>query len=144
MKPFLAAQSQAISGAVEIGAEWQEISAAELLKASQPRHYVWLETGQIETFDSRDPEHQTVVFKNGQRGKIEAFLFDDQGESYELMVGMTGGGIGLSRKLPPRATVEPPQTEPDFPLGRTYTKLKIRSSLPIHCDKITWIGSTPK
>lgn len=82
---------------------------------------------------------------DGRKTRIEAFLFDDKGESYELQIGGTGGGVTLTRKF----VIEIIDGKADytflnFPTDRVYVKLKIRSEIPLKFDSIEWRGSKPK
>lgn len=87
---------------------------------------------------------ETLILEDGRRTKIEGFLFDDRGESYELHIVGRGGGIMLRRKISDKTTdAEPDYTSRNFPSDRVFTKLKIRSEIPLKCDKIEWINSKP-
>lgn len=132
---------QPISGAVEIGTDWVEITPPTPLKSVQSQQYVSVE---MKGADMWEEDLKTVKYKDGRKGKIEAFLFDEKGQSYELEIGGISGGVNLARKLPPRTPDAPPRVEPDFPRDRLYTRLRIRSEVPIRSEKIEWVCTTPK
>lgn len=138
---------QKVSGSVQIGSEWTEIKPPEPLKSSARIHKISVRTGAVETFDETDKTGQTIKFKNGESGRVESVLFDEQGNGYELSlagIGGAGDGFYLGRNLPPRNPDEPPRKEPDFPYDKTYVRLKIRSNVPFQSEKIEWIAETQK
>lgn len=132
---------QAISGPVEIGTEWVEITPPAPLKSVQSQQYVSVTMKGADTWEQ---DLKTVKYKDGRKGKIEAFLFDEKGQSYELEIGGIGGGVDLARKLPPRTPDSPPRVGPDFPHDRAYTRLRIRSEVAFRSEKIEWVCMTPK
>jgi hypothetical protein len=142
--------SQPISGALDVGGEWSEITPPAPLKSSKVRQNVYVEMSGLKSWDEESqkvivPEDgKTVTFADGRRGKIEAQLFDDRGTSYELAIYGLSGGVNLSRKRPPRSPDEKPSLEPDFPRDRTYTKLRVRSDVPFRSEKIEWVCTNPK
>lgn len=135
-----------ISGSVDIGSQWLEIIPPKPLKSIVKNHFVSVEMTGVDIFASieGDSNNKTLVMKDGRKGKIEAFLFDDKGQDYELKIIGSGRGINLGRALAPRDANQLPSEEPDFPYERVYTKLKIRSEVPIYCEKIEWDGNTSK
>ena len=141
-------QPQIISESIEINPEWKEITPPAPLKSKtliqnvslKMPESVWREA----TWDESDPKRQTLKYGDGKIGKIEAILYDDKGESYELQINAKGGGFQLGRKVAPRNPNEPPTNKPDFPTDRVYTKLRIRSDVTIRLDKIEWTGYNPK
>lgn len=140
-------KAQPVSGAIQIGNEWREIIPPEPLKSVSLIHKVSVRTDTVETFDETDKTNRTIKFKNGQSGRVEAVLFDEQGSEYELRlagIGGEGGGFYLGRDVPPRNSNKPPDREPDFPFDKKYTKLKIRSSVPFQSKKIEWISEVQK
>jgi hypothetical protein len=144
---FKDSRVQKVSDAVQISREWTEIKPSEPLKSVSRIHKISVRTGAVETFDESDKTAQTIKFKNGESGRVEAVLFDDEGNEYKLGlagIGGAGGGFYFGRKLPPRNLDEPPDKESDFPFEKTYTKLKIRSSVPFQSEKIEWIAETQK
>lgn len=145
--PLINSKAQPISGAVQIGNEWIEIKPPEPLKSVSRIHKVSFRTDAVETFDETDKTNRTMKFKNGQSGQVEAVLFDEHGNGYELSlagIGGEGNGFYLGRFLPPRNPNEPPSEKPDFPYDKTYTKLKIRSDVPFQSEKIEWIAEIQK
>jgi hypothetical protein len=145
---FLSSQPQIISEAVEVGTDWKEIVPPTPLRSKTLVHNVklimpdsiWREA----TWDESDPKRQTLKYGDGKRGKIEAILYDDKGDAYELQINGKGGGFDLGRPVKPRNPNEPPRNEPDFPADRNFTKLRIRSEVPLKLDKIEWTGYNPK
>jgi hypothetical protein len=132
---------QPISGAVSIGSDWMEISPPAPLKSVDMQQHVHLKMQGVELAEN---DYKTVKYRDGRLGKIEALLFDDKGYSYELQIVGIGVGIYLSRKRSPRPLDAPPTHEPDFPHDRVYTKLRIRSDIPIHSDEIRWVCTHQK
>lgn len=144
--PFAPIPPQTVSGPVVIGPEWIEIVPPEPLKPLVKSQWINLGYSGYNNNGYSDPETEdSLNLADGRKTKIEAFLFDDKGESYELQLAGVGNGVILDRK----AKVEIIDGEPrkvilDFPSDRVYTKLKIRSEIPLKCDKIEWIGSKPQ
>jgi hypothetical protein len=141
-------QPQEISGPIRIDSEWKEIVPSTPLKSIKTIQYVSLRMPESvwrnADWDESDPKRQTLKYGDGQRGKIEAILFDDKGESYELQINGKGGGFDLGRKVPARNPDVAPSNKPVFPTDRLYTKLKIRSDIPLNLEKIEWSGYNPK
>lgn len=137
----LSSTIQPISGAVDIGSEWIEIVPPEPLKAMQVRQEIYLEIPGVTTWSVEDGK--TVKYEDGRSGKIEGTLHDDQGQSYELAISGKSGGLYLSRKLPP-VTYDSPPLATRFPRDRSYSKLRVRSEVPVNSSKIEWVCSTPK
>lgn len=145
---FLSSQPQVISESIEIGTDWKEIVPASPLKSKNLHQSVSLKMPESiwreATWDESDPKRQTLKYGDGKRGKIEAILYDNKGESYELQINAKGGGFDLGRPVKPRNPDEPPRNEPDFPVDTVFTKLRIRSDVPLRLDKIEWTGYNPK
>jgi hypothetical protein len=141
-------QAQLISGAVEVGNEWKEIVPPAPLKSVKTIQYVSLRMPESvwknADWDESDPKRQTLKYGDGRTGKIEAILYDDKGASYELQINGKGGGFDLGRAVPARNPDAPPSNKPMFPTDRVYTKLKIRSDVPLNLEKIEWSGYNPK
>ncbi len=140
-------KAQKISDAVQIGNDWTEIRSSETLRSLAQIHKISVRTDVVETFDEKDPTNQTLKFKTGASGKIEAVLYDEQGNEYQLRVtgiGGDSGGFYLGRERAPRKPNEPPDQEPHFPLDKLYTKLKIRSNVPFEIQKMEWITEIQK
>lgn len=145
---FLSSQPQIISESIEIGSDWKEIVPSVPLKSKNLRQNVSLKMPESiwreATWDESDPKRQTLKYGDGKSGKIEAILYDDKGETYELQINGKGGGFDLGRSVKPRNPNDPPNNQPDFPTDRGYTKLRIRSDVPLRLDKIEWTGYNPK
>ncbi|MDQ6787990.1 MAG: hypothetical protein M3033_14385 [Acidobacteriota bacterium] len=148
MEKAVTTQGQQISGAIDVGSDWVEITPPAPLKSTASIQHVSLKMPEAvwrsADWDERDKERKTLKYADGRSGRIEAVLYDDKGEGYELYISGKGGGFDLARKLPARNLNEPPRTEPDFPADRLFTKLKIRSEVPLHLEKIEWVGYDPK
>ena len=141
---FVSVPRQPISDAITIGSEWIEIVPPAPLIPYATLQEVIL---RFDNYDRKnftdDLRGEILNLADGRKTKIEAFLFDDKGESYELQImatGGEGGGFTLGRKMiPDIADGKPNYKYLDFPTDRIYTKLKIRSEIPIKCSKIEWI-----
>lgn len=141
---FVSAPPQEISGATTIGSEWTEIVPPSALKPYATLQEVVL---RFDNYDRKnftdDLQGEILNLADGRKTKIEAFLVDDKGEGYQLQImgtGGEGGGFTLSRKMiPDVADGKPNYKYLNFPTDRTYIKLKIRSEIPIKCDKIEWV-----
>lgn len=141
--PFVPIPPQKISGAVEIGPEWIEIVPPQPLRPIV--HDPWITLGFLGyskgDYNDRETE-ESLNLADGRKTKIEAFLFDDKGDSYELQLSGVGGGIILGRKMKVEIIGgKQENTVLNFPSDRVYTKLKIRSEIPLACDKIEWINA---
>lgn len=145
--PFASIPPQAVSGPVVIGPEWVEITPPEPLKPLVD--YQWISLGfygeNKGDFIDFTSKGTFLILEDNKRTRIEAFLFDDKGESYELDVVGRGAGIILRRKIADKTpNGKSESTSSSFPTDRFYTKLKIRSEISISCDKIEWAGSKPQ
>ena len=143
--PFASIPIQPISGSVEIGSDWVEIVPPQPLKPYGDTNWLNLEIIDYEKDNpTNDEEGKILNLADGRKSKVEAFLYDDKGEGYELQIGGTSTGITFYRKMAINVTDGNPKYKAvRFPVDRTYTKLKIRSEIPLRCNKIEWIGSKP-
>lgn len=145
---FLSSQPQIISESIEINSDWKEIVLSVPLESKNLRQNVSLKMPESiwreAIWDESDPKRQTLKYGDGKSGKIEAILYDNKGETYELQINGKGGGFDLGRPVKPRNPNDPPNNQPDFPTDRVYTKLRIRSDVPLRLDKIEWRGYDPK
>ena len=143
---FVSVPHQPISSAVTIGSEWVEIVPPTPLKPFGSEQ--WVNLGYTEYSKSGysdGVEGTTLNLADGRKTRIEAFLYDDKGENYELQIGGVGGGVVLSRKmLVINTNGKPDYKALDFPTDRTYTKLRIRSEIPLKVNQIEWVGHNPK
>lgn len=140
---FVSVPRQELSGALTIGSEWIEIIPPAPLKTYGTRQAISVEYS-AQGFNYTDDEKGEILnLADGRKTKIEAFLYDSQGEEYELQ--MIASGFLLGRKwVKENIATTSEYIIPKFPTDRTYTKLKIRSEIPIDCKKIEWIGYNPK
>jgi hypothetical protein len=113
---FVPIPNQPISGPIEIGSEWVEIIPTNAIK---PLGF------------AKSPLNSNILLlKDGRTTQIEAFMFDNEGNSHELQIsGFGGGGFQLYR------------TNEYFPLDKTYLKLKIRSQIPLKTEGIEWVSN---
>lgn len=130
--------AQPISGPVEIGPEWIEITPPKPLQVYAS---AFITIRGID-YDSKkmhlavpDPP---VYLKDGRVTQIDAVLFDDKGESYELSISALGNGIDFTRKPADiRKVGERFRWTPvAFPEDRRYTKLRLKSDIPVRCSQI--------
>ena len=141
--PFVSVPPQTISGPVTIDSNWVEIIPPEPLRVVA--HDPWITLGYLEYsnngFSDRETE-DSLNLADGRKTKIEGFLFDDKGESYELQLFGVGSGIQIGRKMKIEiVNGKSKNIVLNFPSDRTYTKLRIRSEIPLACDKIEWINA---
>ncbi len=145
--PFVPIPTQTISGPVVIGPEWIEIVPPEPLRPTVKHNWITLGFYKENKGDFTDDiqKGEILILDDGRKTKIEGFLIDANGESYELSISGRGGGIQLTRKMTAEV-IEGRQKYKfvNFPIDRVYARLKIRSEIPLECDKIEWIGSKPK
>ncbi len=139
---------QKVSDSIDLGPEWIELYPPNPLISKASIQYISLKMSEQiwrqADWDPQDATLQTLLYENGNRGKIQAILFDDKGQSYELQIIAKGDGFDLGQKITKRTFNEPPKTAPDFPFERTYVKLRIRSDVLLHIDRIEWSGYNPK
>lgn len=146
---FVQIPRQSIAGETEIGGEWREFAApAPLVPYGSSQSVVlgFTEYDRQNFSDGRTGE--TLNLADGRKTRIEAFVYDEKGEVYELQItgiGGAGGGVWLSRKFVKKDGGSASEmTAPDFPADRNYTKLKIRSEIPLKCSRIEWVGTNSK
>lgn len=133
-----------VSGAIEIGNEWKEITPPETLRSTVKIHKFSVQTDDVKGYDTSDKNAQTLEFENGKSGKVEAILYDDKGNEYNLgIVGVGGknGGFYLGKVHEPDKR---DLKEPDFPKDRVYKKLKMRSDVTFQVKKIEWLSEVQK
>lgn len=131
---------QLVSGPVEIGPEWVEIVPPKPLIPYGIIMEVLIKFEKAEAKDiGTEYKSNIIKFPDGEKTKIEAILYDDSGKAYDLIVCGAGNGITFCRKDEtevPDGTPRP--STPDFPEDRIYTKLRLRSEMPVKIDSITW------
>lgn len=121
-----------IAGATVITSEWLEIKADPALKVSGKTPLVILK---LETDDYLpDFASQKLRYPDGTLRAPNVQLIDEQGNTFVLHLLMAqhwdrsgsnkmgGAGFGAA----------------DLPRDRSYSKLRIRSELPIKCSRIIW------
>lgn len=148
---FVSVPRQPISGPITIGAEWVEVVPPAPLRPYGNSQFVNLE---VEGFKKTgwkyyDDENTILELADDRTTNVEAFLFDNKGQSYQLEVSQTSGGPQLYRKGKIKWSGKPNFSEPDysevdFPSDRLFTKLRIRSEISLNCKKIEWVGYNPK
>lgn len=144
--PFVSIPAQPISGAVEIGGDWKEIVPPQPLEPLGATNWISLGYTGYKDFKSvRVNKENILELADGRSTKVEGFLVDDQGQSYELELNQTSDGPRLYKKGAMKMVDgKPDYSETMFPADRQFTKLKIRSDIALKLDKIEWIGSNPK
>lgn len=150
---FVPIPLQEVSGPVEIGPEWIEIVPPEpLIPYGWSQQFVLgLDENQRTNIEGMELDGKTITLKDGREIQLEAILFDDRGKSYELRISGYGGNIeGISgiwlglKPGPSEGSGDQKQEYEKPPSDRTYTKLKIKSTIPIKFNRIGWSGSVPK
>lgn len=148
--PFVPVPPQTVSGPVVIGSEWIEIAPPESLRPLGSTNWIQLGyKGFKEMKDTKIFDQSILEMADGRNTKVEAFLYDEQGSEYELELTQSSVGPELYKKGKVKWSGEPNFSQPDysdvkFPFDRVFTKLKIRSEIPLECDKIEWVGNKPK
>jgi hypothetical protein len=123
---FVSVPRQTFSGPIEIGSDWIEIIPPKPLIQYGTYSGIELDYPGYTTVKI-DDKGQLLTTADGKNTRIEAFLFDDKGESYELKVDGEGSGIVLLNL--------------EIPTDRTFTKLKIRSETSLKLNRIEWFGN---
>lgn len=124
---------QPVSGPVTLGVEWTEITPPEPLKVKYNEQSIRLTLTGVADLQ----QNNTLVLDDDRKVVIDAELIDDQGTAYKLEIGSVAGTIYASYF---RAGDYPPG--PDYPIDRTFVKLRISSNLSINVDEIRWICAT--
>ena len=144
--PFAPIPPQTISGPIEIGSEWVEIVPPAPLRPIAEHNWISLGFYGENKGDFTDDiqKGETLILADGGKTKIEGVLTDNVGENYELQISGRGGGIILTRKMTAETDGQATKYKfSNFPTDRVYIKLRLRSEIPLKCDKIEWIGSKP-
>lgn len=99
--PFVSIPAQTISGPIVIGSDWTEIIPPEPLRPIAEHNLITLGFYKENKGDFTDDirKGEILILADDRKTKIEGFLFDDKGESYELQISGSGGGIILTRKM---------------------------------------------
>ena len=142
--PFVPIPPQTVSGSITIGSSWMEIVPPKPLKPLGVTNWITLGCKNYKVFDWAENEKNILELADGRNTKIEAYLYDDRGESYLLRIYQTSNGPELHRKeLSEIGDGKNNYSTVEFPKDRVYIKLKIRSEIPLECDNIEWQGSKP-
>lgn len=132
---------QSISGAIEIGTDWVEITPPQPLKPIT-ESAVKIQYSNSDVHDSFSDDGTELILADGRKTKIEAILYDDKGKDYEL--GIVGSGSGIHFGLKPVNEIKDGRASysfPDFPKDKVFVKLRVRSRIPLKCDNIEWINT---
>jgi hypothetical protein len=132
------AGEQLISGPTQIGPIWKEFVPAEPLRVIESQQEVFLGVNGVVDWDLLDSR---FVLSDGSSGRVDAWIHDDQGGEYELSLAGIGGrgGLYLTRKAILDPMRDRPRNGPVFPADRVYTRLRIRSDLPLDVHEILWV-----
>lgn len=133
---------QPISGAVEIGSEWTEIIPPQPLKPLGKLSKINFRCS-IDDNKPIDKDGSVIYLKDGRTTKVEAVISDNKGEKFDLGIAGYGNGFIMYRKMSSEVKGEKPFFSGDFPQDRIYTKLIVRSEIPLKCDNIEWISYVP-
>lgn len=87
---FVPVPHQPISGLIEIGSEWQEIIPPKPLKPYGTMPYMVIGFNDYR-YPYADEKRERLNLKDGRQTRVEAILYDDKGESYELQISGVGG-----------------------------------------------------
>ena len=121
-----------LSGPIEVGSEWTEITPPNpLISRSGTNQRIIIFTP-LDITGSGGKDKKTLKLKDGTLTKVEAYLYDDNGKSYELFISGYGNTNVSFDNNPPNS-----REYFHFPNGQ-YIKLKIRSETPIKVEKIEW------
>ena len=144
--PFVSIPPQPISGAVEISGDWKEIVPPQPLEPLGATNWISLGYAGYKDFKSAKINKENILeLADGRSSKVEAFLIDDQGKSYELELNQTSDGPKLYKKGETKIVDGiPDYSATKFPNDRKFTKLKIRSDIALKLEKIEWLGSNPQ
>ncbi len=150
---FVQPPRQPISGPVEIGPEWLELTAPEPLIPYGKNQVIVIGFNDYDKNGaSWNEELELLNLSDGRQTRVEAFIYDDRSEEYSLTISGFGGfngGLWLSRKSEVNwdnvhNASNPEYSDVGFPQDRRYIKLRIRSEIPLKCDFIAWTGTNPK
>jgi hypothetical protein len=136
--------TQPISGPIDIGAEWTEITPPKPLRAISFSNCLIVKA---QGLDEIPDNYRSVKFPDGSTGKIEARLYDEKGNAVEFDYYVWNNkNVVTIRKKGTRHPMDggTPDANPDFPYGTTFVKVQIRSDVQLHCDSVEWRGRNSK
>ena len=122
-----------VSDSIEIGSEWVEIIPPTPLISRSGTDQEILVYTEHDVDSDFGKDMKTLELKDGRTTKIEVYLYGEDGTEYELFINGDGGGAIWFARIPPNNK----QGMIYFPNGK-YTKLKVRSEIPIKVEKIEW------
>jgi hypothetical protein len=125
-----------VSDAIEIGTDWTEIVLPTPLTARYgTQQYLELFFNTKKTMDNLGGvDWKTMKLLDGRIAKLDVFIYDENGVEYELFINTGNKGVGFSLNSPKSKDYVP------FPEVK-YTKIKVRSSIPIKIEKIEWAAT---
>ncbi len=150
---FVRPPVQPISDSIKIGPEWIEIIPPKPLIPYGKSQYILIGFPFYDrkNYSSDANKGEVLNLADGRKTKIESFIYDEIGNSYELQISGTGGNIedGMGFSLGPKLfVIEKNGSQEydaiDFPKDQVFTKLKIRSEILLNSDRIEWRGRNPK
>jgi hypothetical protein len=136
--------TQPISGPIDISREWTEITPSKPLRAVSFSNYL-IVTAQ--GLDETQDRFRSVKFPDGSTGKIEARLYDKEGNAVDFDYYVwSNQNVVTIRKRGTRVPIDGGTLDPkpDFPQGTTFVRVQIRSDAQLHCDSIEWGGHIGK
>lgn len=143
---FVPIPRQPVSGPIEIGSEWVEVIPPKPLIPYGLQQSIVIGNLDYDRGNYSDGVNGEILnLADGRKTRIEAFLYDDKGENYELQICGAGGTVFFCRKsIVKIVDGKSEYTFPNLPKDRTYTKLRIRSDITLKCEYVEWSGSVPK
>ena len=125
-----------IAEQVRIEPEWNEIRPDPPLRASKRVQSISIAVSDFAEWDMRSGEG-LFVMPDGTPLKIDVELIADDGTSFTLdSIGM-GPGLVFSY-LPPEADASGSR----LPQDKTFTKIRMRSDVPLEGGQVNWICVT--
>lgn len=125
-------KSRKVSGPVQIGSQWTEISPAPPLTATGKLQFVGLKINGLKP-GAAAPDGK-IPLGDGRSLKIEVQLIDENGNSLTLFP----NGIGEFAEFGKRAQNKENVDDAYFEPGEKFTKIKIRSDQNLSVDEVIW------
>lgn len=116
----------------QLTSSWLELDMEPPLKTTSNIHLIGLKLKDVKGW--ADEDHKKIRLADGSDLQIDVELIDVNGNPIPLFV----NGIGEYVEFGKRSWKKDSQ-EPDFQLGETFNKVRLRSSKPVDVEEIVWI-----
>lgn len=111
---------------------WLELDTAPPLKTTANIHLIGLKMQGVKGW--ADEDHTKIRLADSSDLQIDVELIDVNGNAVPLFVNGIGQYVEFGKR-----SLKKDSREPDFQIGETFNKVRLRSSKPVDVEEIVWM-----